>query len=225
MVRRSLKKANYHSLLAAAALGTCMTLSSWATSSIEDVCNAAPEGLRWFQLYIYKDENIVIDLVNRAEKAGFTALAVTVDTPILGQRRKDVRYKFSLPAEFSLANYPDNVAHSEGVKSESDSGLAAYVKSLINPSLSWKHIEWLRSITKLKILVKGVMTKEAAIEAVEHGVDGIIVSNHGARQIDGVTSTVSFYSLRIPSLRSDCITYYPFSIAPCIYSVTAFIRL
>ena len=182
--------------LAAAEFGTCMTLSSWSTCSLEDVNNAAPKGLRWFQLYIYKDRNIVLDLVKRAEKAGYKALAVTVDTPILGQRRDDVRYKFSLPSEYSLANYKKDDSHSEGVKSENDSGLAAYVKNLIDPSLSWKHIEWLKTITSLKILVKGVLTKEAAIEAVEHGVDGIIVSNHGARQLDGVTSTVSFaYSL------------------------------
>lgn len=182
-------------ILAAAAVGTCMTLSSWATSSIEDVSAAAPNGLKWFQLYIYKDKDIVIDLVRRAEKAGYKALAVTVDTPILGQRLNDVRHKFALPSEFSLANYPQDNAHSEGVKSDSDSGLAAYVKSLINPAMSWKHIEWLRTITKLPILVKGVLTKEAACAAVEHGVDGIIVSNHGARQLDGVTSTVRFFSL------------------------------
>ena len=169
-----------------------MTLSSWATCSIEDVCNAAPGGLRWFQLYIYRDRNIVLDLVRRAEKAGYKALAVTVDTPILGQRLDDVRYKFTLPSEFSLANYAEGDAHSEGVQSDKDSGLAAYVKSLIDPSLSWEHIKWLRTVTSLPILVKGVLTKEAASEAIEHGVDGIIVSNHGARQLDGVTSTVSF---------------------------------
>ena len=176
---------------AAAEFGTCMILSSWSTCSVEDVSNAAPRGLRWFQLYIYKDRNVVIDLVKRAEKAGYQALAVTVDTPILGQRRNDVRHKFALPSEFSLANYKKDDSHSEGVHSDKDSGLAAYVKNLIDPSLSWKDIDWLRTITSLPILLKGVLTKEAAIEAVKHGIGGIIVSNHGARQLDGVTSTVS----------------------------------
>jgi len=174
----------------AAEFGTCMILSSWSTCSVEDVSNAAPRGLRWFQLYIYKDRNVVIDLVKRAEKAGYQALAVTVDTPILGQRRNDVRHKFALPSEFSLANYKKDDSHSEGVHSDKDSGLAAYVKNLIDPSLSWKDIDWLRTITSLPILLKGVLTKEAAIEAVKHGIDGIIVSNHGARQLDGVTSTI-----------------------------------
>ena len=174
-----------------------MILSSWSTCSVEDVSNAAPRGLRWFQLYIYKDRNVVIDLVKRAEKAGYQALAVTVDTPILGQRRNDVRHKFALPSEFSLANYKKDDSHSEGVHSDRDSGLAAYVKNLIDPSLSWKDIDWLRTITSLPILLKGVLTKEAATEAVKHGINGIIVSNHGARQLDGVTSTVSspMYSL------------------------------
>ena len=179
-----------------------MVLSSWSTCSIEDVNNAAPGGLRWFQLYIYKDRSVVLDLVKRAEKAGYKALAVTVDTPILGQRRNDVRYKFALPSEFSLANYKKDDSHSEGVKSEKDSGLAAYVKSLIDPSLSWKDIDWLRTVTSLPILVKGVLTKEAATEAVRHGVDGIIVSNHGARQLDGVTSTVSYYLCPLSTLLS-----------------------
>ena len=165
-------------------------LSSWATTSLEDVANAAPGGLRWFQLYIYKDRNIVLDLVRRAEKCGYQAIAVTVDTPILGQRLEDVRNKFALPSHFSLANYKQDDEHSDGVKSDKDSGLAAYVKSLIDPSLNWKDIEWLKAQTSLPILVKGVLTKEAALEALEHNVDGIIVSNHGARQLDGVTSTV-----------------------------------
>ncbi|XP_065057784.1 2-Hydroxyacid oxidase 1-like [Rhopilema esculentum] len=175
---------------AAKAFDTCMMLSSWATTSIEDVANAAPGGLRWFQLYIYKDRNIVLDLVRRAEKCGYKAIAVTVDTPILGQRLEDVRNKFALPSHFSLANYKQDDEHSDGVKSDKDSGLAAYVKSLIDPSLNWKDIEWLKKQTSLPILVKGVLTKEAALEALEHNVDGIIVSNHGARQLDGVTSTI-----------------------------------
>eukprot|EP00112_Aurelia_sp_Birch-Aquarium-sp1_P009368 Seg2061.7 transcript_id=Seg2061.7/GoldUCD/mRNA.D3Y31 product="Hydroxyacid oxidase 1" protein_id=Seg2061.7/GoldUCD/D3Y31 len=129
---------------AAAAFDTCMTLSSWSTTSIEEVNNAAPGALRWFQLYIYKDRDVVIDLVRRAENAGYKAIAITVDTPILGQRLNDVRFKFKLPSHLSLANYKEEDTHAEGVKSDKDSGLAAYVKSLIDPSLNWEHIEWIK---------------------------------------------------------------------------------
>lgn len=175
---------------AAAALGTCMVLSSWATSTIEEVNNSAPGALRWFQLYIYKDRNIVRNLVRRAEKEGYKALAVTVDTPTLGQRRRDVRNRFALPSHLSLGNFSIADAHSDGVKSSNDSGLAAYVKDLIDPTLNWKHITWLKSITSLPIVLKGILTKESALEALESGIDGIWVTNHGARQLDGVPSSI-----------------------------------
>ncbi len=168
-----------------------MALSTWATSTIEEVSEAAVDGLRWFQLYIYKDRDVVIDLVRRAEKSGYKALIVTVDTPVLGQRLDDVRNKFSLPSEYSLSNFKINDVHADGVEGSAESGLAEYVKQLIDPSLNWEHIEWLRSITKLPILLKGILTREAALEALDHGIDGIIVSNHGARQLDGVPATVS----------------------------------
>ena len=167
-----------------------MVLSSGATSSIEDVSNAAPDGLRWFQLYICKDRNIVLDLVRRAEKCGYKAIAVTVDAPVLGKRLADVRNKFAMPSHLSYSNYKQDAINSKELKCDNNSGLTAYVKSLIDPSLNWKDIEWLKAQTSLPILVKGVLTKEAALEALEHNVDGIIVSNHGARQLDGVTSTV-----------------------------------
>eukprot|EP00794_Sanderia_malayensis_P020573 gene20573-22597_t len=175
---------------AAASVGTCMTLSSWATSTIEDVSIANGDSLRWFQLYIYKDKNIVRDLVSRAEKAGYKALAVTIDAPILGQRLRDVRNRFTLPSHLSLANYSTEDVHADGVQGSEESGLAEYVKQLIDPSLNWDHIKWLKTITNLPIVIKGVLTKEMALEALEFGVSGIMVSNHGARQIDGVPSTI-----------------------------------
>jgi (S)-2-hydroxy-acid oxidase len=177
-----------NSFLAAASIGTCMTLSSWSTSTIEDVA-AASTGLKWLQLYVYKDQNITLDLVRRAERAGFKAIAVTVDTPYLGRRNADVRNKFALPPHLTLANY--NSTYATGVKSDKDSGLATFVSSLINSSLTWNIIPWLRSFTKLPIVVKGILTEEDARLAVQHGVDGIIVSNHGARQLDTVPSTVN----------------------------------
>ena len=174
---------------AAAEAGTCLTLSSWSTSTIEDVAEANSSGLRWFQLYVYKDQSVTLDLIRRAERAGFKALAVTVDTPYLGRRNDDVRNKFALPPHLTLANYTKSYA--TGVKSDADSGLAAFVASLIDSSLTWSLVPWLRSVTNLKIVLKGILTAEDARLAVQYGADGILVSNHGARQLDTVPATVS----------------------------------
>jgi (S)-2-hydroxy-acid oxidase len=177
---------------AAAKAGTLMTLSSWSTTALEEVAQAAPGGNRWFQLYVYKDRVVTTSLVRRAEAAGYKALAVTVDTPVLGRREADVRNRFKLPAHLTMGNFTDTGgAHSEGTKDGGkDSGLAAYVADLIDRTLSWEDLKWLRSITKLPIVVKGVMCAEDALEALKYGVDAIWVSNHGARQMDTAPSTI-----------------------------------
>ncbi|KAJ7517916.1 hypothetical protein O6H91_21G045800 [Diphasiastrum complanatum] len=172
---------------AASAAGTIMTLSSWATSSVEEVAATGP-GVRFFQLYVYKDRNIVSQLVRRAERAGFKAIALTVDTPRLGRREADIKNRFALPPHLTLKNF-------EGLdlgkmEKTSDSGLASYVAGQIDRSFSWKDIRWLQTITKLPILVKGVLTAEDAKISVEVGAAGVIVSNHGARQLDYVPATI-----------------------------------
>lgn len=179
---------------ACASHNTLMTLSSWSTTSLEDVNDCAPDGLRWFQLYVYKDRKVSLDLIRRAERSGYKAIAVTVDTPILGRREPDLRNGFSLPSHLTMANF---VAlggdHSSGTKKAggSGSGLASYVASLVDKQLTWEVISWLRSVTKLKIVVKGVLTAEdAATAAWKYGVDGIWVSNHGARQLDTAPATI-----------------------------------
>ncbi|CAM6044396.1 unnamed protein product [Sphagnum compactum] len=173
---------------AAAAAGTIMTLSSWATSSVEEVASVGP-GIRFFQLYVYKDRNVVAQLVRRAEGAGFKAIALTVDTPRLGRRESDIKNRFALPPHLTLKNFEGlDLGHMEKT---SDSGLASYVAGQIDRSLSWKDVKWLQTITKLPILVKGVMTAEDTKLALQAGVAGIIVSNHGARQLDYVPATIS----------------------------------
>ncbi|KAJ0399638.1 hypothetical protein ATCC90586_007011 [Pythium insidiosum] len=176
---------------AAAKFGAGYILSSLSTTSLEDVAIANEHGLRWFQLYVFKDRGITRDLVLRAEKAGYKAIVLTVDTPVLGHREPDVRNKFHLPTHLHLANYA-NVGgkHAHGVRSLQDSGLAHYVGTLFDLTLNWKDVQWLKSITKLPVVVKGVMTAEDAVMAVEMGCEGILVSNHGARQLDGVSSTI-----------------------------------
>ncbi|WVZ22196.1 hypothetical protein V8G54_000740 [Vigna mungo] len=173
---------------AASAAGTIMTLSSWATSSVEEVASTGP-GIRFFQLYVFKDRNVVAQLVRRAERAGFKAIALTVDTPILGRREADIKNRFTLPPHLILKNF-------EGLDlgkldKTSDSGLASYVAGQIDRSLNWKDISWLQTITSLPILVKGVLTAEDTRIALKAGAAGIIVSNHGARQLDYVPATIS----------------------------------
>ncbi|CAG7882549.1 unnamed protein product, partial [Brassica rapa] len=164
----------YATARAASAAGTIMTLSSWATSSVEEV---------------YKNRNVVEQLVRRAERAGFKAIALTVDTPRLGRRESDIKNRFTLPPNLTLKNF-------EGLDlgkmdEANDSGLASYVAGQIDRTLSWKDVQWLQTITKMPILVKGVLTGEDARIAVQAGAAGIIVSNHGARQLDYVPATIS----------------------------------
>ncbi|KAM9745699.1 2-Hydroxyacid oxidase 1 isoform 2-T2 [Menidia menidia] len=176
------------------AAGTGMMLSSWATSTIEEVMSAMTlspgrGGVLWLQLYIYKDRELTLALVRRAEQAGYRAVFVTVDTPYLGRRLDDVRNRFKMPPHLSMSNFSTaSLAFSEDDYG-SDSGLAVYVANAIDPALSWDDITWLRKHTSLPLVVKGVLSGEDAVQAVNHGVSGILVSNHGARQLDGVPAT------------------------------------
>uniref|UniRef100_A0A7S2V919 FMN hydroxy acid dehydrogenase domain-containing protein n=1 Tax=Fibrocapsa japonica TaxID=94617 RepID=A0A7S2V919_9STRA len=194
---------------ACAKTGTLMTLSSWSTTALEEVSDAAPGGLRWFQLYVYKDRVVTLDLVRRAEAAGYKALAVTVDTPVLGRREADVRNRFKLPPHLTMGNFVGKGgSHAEGTKDGGkDSGLAAYVASLIDRTLNWEDIQWLRSVTSLKIVVKGVQTAEDAKVAVENKVDGIWVSNHGARQLDTVAATIEMLPEVVRAVNGACEVY------------------
>ncbi|NWH36226.1 HAOX1 oxidase, partial [Chloropsis hardwickii] len=174
------------------AVGTGMMLSSWATSSIEEVAEAAPAALRWLQLYVYKDREVTAALVRRAERAGYRGIFVTVDTPYLGRRIADVRNKFQLPPHLSLKNFSSSdLAFSSGKDFGDNSGLAVYVAEAIDATVSWEDIKWLRGLTSLPIVLKGILRADDAKEAVKIGVNGILVSNHGARQLDGVPATVT----------------------------------
>lgn len=170
-----------------------MTLSSWSTMSLEDVSSAST-GPRWFQLYVYKDRQVTLDLVRRAERAGYKALAVTVDTPCLGRREADIRNRFQLPGHLTMGNFQGSADGdlSSGTKTagSTGSGLASYVAALIDQSLTWDDIAWLRRHTSLKIVLKGILTVDDALLAVQHGADGIWVSNHGARQVDTAPATI-----------------------------------
>jgi 4-hydroxymandelate oxidase len=172
---------------AATACGTVMVVSTISTCSLEEIAAAAPSA-GWFQLYVYKDRELTRELVARSEAAGYRALVLTVDTPLLGRRLRDLRSGFTLPAGLSMRNFEavsDNASR-WGVHQS----FSAYVHDLFDASLSWSAVEWLRGQTRLPLVVKGVLTREDARLAVESGVDGIIVSNHGGRQLDGVIPAI-----------------------------------
>lgn len=175
---------------AAGKFGTVFTLSTISTSSIEELEEGAPDTHKWFQLYIYKDRELTESMVRRAEKAGFKAIVLTVDAPIFGLRRADARNKFSLPSHLHLANFVGERA--DGVRSKDGSGINEYVTSQFDQTLNWNDVKWLKGLTQLPVIVKGVLRADDAVMAVDHGVDGIIVSNHGARQIDSTPSSVRF---------------------------------
>ena len=178
---------------AAAAAGTVQVVSTVSTTSLEDVAAAAPDGSRWFQLYCYRDREVTRSLVQRAEAAGYEALCVTVDVPFLGRREREVRTGFHLPPGMTLKNL-EPYAVAGIAAAERDSALRKYVNALWDPSLDWTSIDWIRSITKLPIVLKGVLAGDDARLAAEHGAAAVIVSNHGGRQLDGSVSTV--YALR-----------------------------
>ena len=174
---------------AAGAAKTLMTLATLSTSSIEEAM-ATATGPVWFQLYVFRDRAISASLVQRAETAGCKAVVLTVDDPVAGRRERDVRNRLTLPDHLSLKNLL-SAGCQELPKNVAGSGLAAYVASLFDAALTWKDIEWLAGVTKLPILVKGILRADDALRAVNYGASGIIVSNHGARQLDTTPATIS----------------------------------
>ncbi|ALC40602.1 CG18003 [Drosophila busckii] len=172
---------------AAGKAGAIYILSTLSNTSLEDVAAAAPNTCKWFQLYIYKERHLTEQLVRRVERAGFKALVLTVDAPVFGNRRADVRNKFSLPDHLNLANFEGELAN---VTTMGGSGIYEYVTNQFDPSITWQDISWLKQLTSLPIVLKGVLTAEDAVLAREFGVDGIIVSNHGARQLDSVPASI-----------------------------------
>ncbi|MEO8446846.1 MAG: alpha-hydroxy acid oxidase [bacterium] len=172
---------------AAGKAGTIMILSTLSNSDIEEVV-AASVGPVWFQLYVYKDREVTRDLIIRAENAGCKAIVLTVDAPFLGTRERDVRNRFYLPEGLSVKNLLPVQKHN--VPKIDNSGLSAYVHEFLDPSLSWKDISWLKSITKLPLIIKGIACAEDAQLCVENGAAGIVVSNHGGRQLDTCRATI-----------------------------------
>ena len=161
---------------AAYAAGTIMCLSTLATSTPAEVAEVG--GPRWFQLYVLRDEGITFDLIAQARDSGFSALVLTIDAPVRGIRERDWRSGFAIPADLRIASLGRG-------------GLTPMqVFEQISPSLTWRDLERIAGEAGLPLLVKGVLTAEDANLACEHGAAGIVVSNHGGRQLDGVAATI-----------------------------------
>lgn len=173
---------------ACARMETGMILSTLATRSLEEV-QAATTGPRWFQLYVYRDRDRTAELVRRAERAGYEALVVTVDAPMLGRRERDLLNGFHVPHETPVPNLDGETRDGLATPVPTVSALARFVQEHWDPSLSWTDLAWLASITSLPILLKGIVRGDDARRALDHGVAGVIVSNHGGRQLDTAIPT------------------------------------
>lgn len=173
----------------ASAADTVMVLSTLSNTDMEPVVAASDRPV-WFQLYIYKDRGATRALVERAEAAGCEALVVTVDAPLLGTREQDVKNRFRLPDGLGVRNM-QAAGYAAMDMPDMDSGLAEYVKRCLDQALTWADVDWLRSITKLPVLVKGIVRADDARRAADHGAQGVVVSNHGGRQLDTSPATIS----------------------------------
>jgi 4-hydroxymandelate oxidase len=165
--------------------GATMVVSTMANVTLEEIAAAAKSPL-WFQLYVQPDRGFTRELVRRAEAAGYQALVVTVDTPVLGPRYRELRDHFTLPPGIDRANLR-GLPVATGAHRPSE---ASIFSATLDPTLTWKDIDWLRSLTRLPVLLKGVQNAADAELAARAGVAGIIVSNHGARNLDTGPATI-----------------------------------
>lgn len=194
---------------AAERAGLPYSLSSMATRSIEEVAGVS-DGSKWFQVYVWKDRGIVKEMVGRAQAAEYDAICITVDFATIGRRERDVRRGFTLPPKIGLDTIVDGMLHPQwtldfvksepilfanvsgtGGKDGTDAvGLADYVTTQLDPSLSWDDIEWFRSIWDGPIVIKGVQDVQDVDVAAKLGIDAVALSNHGGRQLDDAPSPI-----------------------------------
>jgi len=200
---------------AAEAAGVPYALSTLATRSIEEVA-AVSSGDLWFQVYVWRDRGLVEEMIARAAEAGYHALCLTVDATVIGRRERDVRRGFTLPPKVGLDTIIDGMLHpgwtwdfvrSDPIRFANVTGrevgdgtdavsLAEYVNGQFDPGLSWRDLEWLRSVWHGPIVIKGIQSVADAVDAAAEGVEAIVVSNHGGRQLDSAPATLDL----VPSI-------------------------
>ena len=190
--------------------GTIYTLSTHSSCSIEEVAAGAP-GPLWFQLYVWQNRDLTRSFVERARAAGYRALLLTVDVPVISRRERDLRNGFTVPPRVTARNVVDtlrrvgwvrrvlmgqrrltlaNLVGAPGAPRTDIVTLAGVANRQVDPSISWADLAWFRSLWSGPLLLKGVMTAADARRAAEHGIDGLVVSNHGGRQLDGTRATI-----------------------------------
>jgi isopentenyl diphosphate isomerase/L-lactate dehydrogenase-like FMN-dependent dehydrogenase len=190
---------------AAAAAGTVYTMSHASTVPIEELAQAT-SGPLWFQNFMYRDRGVTQAFAERAQGAGYRALVLTTDNQVLGQRERDLRNGFVIPprvtwrsvADFAralpwalrMARAPITMANYVSETRKDIVSLGAYVAGLLDPTLNWKDVDWLRGLWRGPMLLKGVLHPDEARLAIEHGIDGIVVSNHGGRQLDTALASI-----------------------------------
>ena len=173
--------------------GTVMTVSTSATCRVEEVAEAT-SGPLWFQLYTHHSLETSAQLVRRVEAAGYRAIVLTVDSPYLGRRERDLRNQFRLSHYISMPNF--------GNENAVASSLSRHMTDN-----TWETLDWLRSITSLPILLKGILTAEDALLAAERGVDGLVVSNHGGRQLDSAIASIDALPEVVEAVGDRCEVY------------------
>lgn len=167
---------------AARSAGTLPILSTLSTTAMEDFAREV-QGAWWFQLYVYRDRGVTRELMQRAVNAGCRALVVTVDAAVGGLRERDVHNRFALPDDLAMCNLlPAGQTHAK--LEASMGGVSGYLTKLIDPALTWRDLEALARDARVPIVVKGLVRADDAVRAHEHGASGIVVSNHGGRQLD-----------------------------------------
>ena len=166
----------------AAAAGTIFCLSTLSSVRPSELAAAAPDAPRWFQLYWSPDREFTRDLVAEAVATGFEALVLTIDLPYAGRRERDLRNAFELPETLPLPNLSPR--HARPLNP------GAALGPVVDATLTWRDLDWLAGVSPLPLVLKGVLTREDALLGCEHGAAAIVVSNHGGRQLDGVSATL-----------------------------------
>ena len=194
---------------AAERAGLPYSLSTMGTRSVEEVA-AVSDGSKWFQVYVWRDKGLLKDMILRAGEAGFDVLCITVDAAMLGRRERDVRRGFTLPPKMGINIFFEgmirpswslrfafsepisfaNVAGNTNIDGSTAVDLAAFMNEQFDPALSWEDVEWMRSLWDGPVLVKGVQSVADAVIARDRGLDGIVLSNHGGRQLDSAPSII-----------------------------------
>jgi isopentenyl diphosphate isomerase/L-lactate dehydrogenase-like FMN-dependent dehydrogenase len=180
----------------AAAADTVMCLSTLGGASPAELAAAAPDGRHWFQLYWSRDREFTQALVEAAAEAGFQAIVLTVDLPAAGRRERDLRAAFEIPEDLPLPNLATHLGGGD---------FHATLGQVVDPTITWRDLEWLRSVSSLPLIVKGILTSEDARLACEHGVDGLVVSNHGGRQLDAAPASLDALPEVVDAVSGRCL--------------------